>query len=171
MRGSSIVAATISLLGLLGHADAAGQITVLILPIAFADTSGEVGDQSDLHRHRLDLMGAELAASLSADGRQRAELVNQADLDLNCPHSDSTCILALAQRRGAGRLLVAEASKTSTLILNVNARLIDVSTNRRVAARFVSFRGDTDEAWRRTARFLAQQISQAASAPPGGQPQ
>lgn len=133
-----------------------GQAKMLILPVGFTDTSEEVMDQSQPHQHRRDLLAAELAGE-----HQLAELLSSADLDRDCPRADADCILALARQRGAERILVAEVVKTSTLILNLDARLIDVATNRRVAAKFISFRGDTDDAWRRTARFLAQQIGDA----------
>jgi hypothetical protein len=137
---------------------------MLILPVAFTDTSGEVADQSGLHRHRLELLATELAASLAADKGQQAEVLGQAELDSICPQAASDCILALARQRRADRILVAEVFKTSTLILNLNVRVVDAATNRQVATRFISFRNDTDEAWQRTAHFVAQQIAEQAEA-------
>jgi hypothetical protein len=139
--------------------------TILTLPVAFTDMSGEVSDQTNAHQHRLELMTAELAATLPRQTGVSAVSLTQAQFDSACPKSDSECILALARQRGAARILIAEVFKTSTLILNLRARMIDVATNRQVAARFISFRGDTDASWQQAARFLAQQMRDQEPAP------
>jgi hypothetical protein len=56
--------------------------------------------------------------------------------------------------------------KTSTLILQVFARVVDSETTALVASRDLNFRGDTDESWLRMERFLAEQLADATSGAP-----
>lgn len=48
--------------------------------------------------------------------------------------------------------------KSSTLILQAFASLVDVPTGKLILHKEMSFRGDNDEAWRRAGRFMAGQL-------------
>jgi hypothetical protein len=59
---------------------------------------------------------------------------------------------------GADRLLVGNIRKISTLIGSVKLTLIDLPGDRVLCTRVLSYRGDTDEAWDRAARFAAEDV-------------
>jgi hypothetical protein len=64
---------------------------------------------------------------------------------------------------GTGYYTVGVVHKSSTLILQLWARLVDARTGRDVFSRNLNFRGDTDEAWQRAETFLAAQIRDAST--------
>ena len=59
---------------------------------------------------------------------------------------------------GATLLLVGEVRKTSTLVGWMKFAVLDLSRKVATCDRFLTYRGDTDEAWRRAARFAADDI-------------
>ena len=67
---------------------------------------------------------------------------------------------------GTGYYTVGVVHKSSTLILQLWARLVDAHTGRDVFSCNLNFRGDTDEAWQRAETFLAAQIRDASTGEP-----
>ncbi|KQT46852.1 hypothetical protein ASG52_13490 [Methylobacterium sp. Leaf456] len=129
-----------------------------MLPIKLLDTSGEPTDQAAQHAERLARLGESLAADLTRLGLARATLL-PADGPLGaCPPSDAACVLRVAQEEGAAWVFVGVVHKSSTLILQHWARLVDARTGRDILSRDLNFRGDTDEAWQRAERFLVEQV-------------
>ncbi len=52
--------------------------------------------------------------------------------------------------------------KVSTLIQEAVVQMVDVEQDRLVVDRRISFRGDTDDAWRRAAAFAATSLRAAS---------
>ena len=52
--------------------------------------------------------------------------------------------------------------KSSTLIMQVFAHVVDVHDNALVVSRDLNFRGDTDESWTKMEAFLAHTLADAA---------
>jgi Protein of unknown function (DUF2380) len=139
----------------------AAQAEVPILAVAeiqYSDTSGEVIDQSAEHFRRLREFEASLRADLAATGK-----VQNAALD--CPPNacsigevDADQLLGKAQAAGAGYLLVSSFHKLSTLVQWAKFDIIDVKTRNVVFNRLVTFRGDSDEAWRHAETFIVREI-------------
>ena len=73
--------------------------------------------------------------------------------------------LGAARDRGAQLIFVGVVHKSSTLILQLWARLVDARTGRDIMTRDLNFRGDTDESWQRAEAFLVAQIRDAAAKP------
>ncbi len=140
-----------------GHA-AETPPTIAVLPIKLLDTSGEPTDQAPQHGVRLARMADDLAADLTRTGRYRATVLPAAVLERDCPTGKAACLLEAARRQGAALVFVGVVHKSSTLILQIWARLADVHTGRDVFSRDLNFRGDTDEAWQRAETFLVAQI-------------
>ncbi len=134
-----------------GHA-AETPPTIAVLPIKLLDTSGEPTDQAPQHGVRLARMADDLAADLTRTGRYRATVLPAAVVERDCPTGKA------ARRQGAALVFVGVVHKSSTLILQIWARLADVHTGRDVFSRDLNFRGDTDEAWQRAETFLVAQI-------------
>jgi len=141
-----------------GFVDAAEPVTLAITDFDFRDTSGEVRDQSAEHARRLDALGITLRESLSAG---RAMTV----VPLACQAGRCTARTAgleavsiEAKEAGAKYLLIGEVQKLSTLVGGVKFAVLDLASNKPICDRFLSYRGDTDEAWRRAAEFAAHDI-------------
>lgn len=131
---------------------AAAAQPVAILPVKLLDTSHEARDQRADHDQRLALMAEVIAAELGDTVAITPEDV------ATCQPETTECLLALARDKGADQALFIVTQKTSTLILQVFANLVDVRTGAPVLSRNLNFRGDNDDSWRRAARFLARDI-------------
>lgn len=124
-----------------------------IFPVKLLDSSNEVRDQHQDHDRRQALFAEILAQALP-----RARLIDDAALDI-CQPQTAECLLALARDLPADEALFIVVQKTSTLILQVFAHRVDTATGDLLDSHELSFRGDNDEAWRRAARFLADQLA------------
>jgi hypothetical protein len=137
------------------------QAEVPILAVAeiqYSDTSGEVIDQGAEHFRRLREFEAALRTDLAVSGK-----VQNAALD--CPPNACSIgdlavdqLLGKAQAAGAGYLLISSFHKLSTLVQWAKFDIIDVKTRNVVFNRLLTFRGDSDEAWRHAESFIARQI-------------
>lgn len=139
-------------------ADAAEPVTLAITGFDFRDTSGEVRDQRAEHAKRLEALGATLQEGLSASKRMTV-------VPLTCQAGRCTAKTAglealsiQSKKVGARYLLIGEVQKMSTLVGGVKFAVLDLTSNKPTCDRFLSYRGDTDEAWRRAAAFAAQVI-------------
>jgi len=128
---------------------------LMILPVKLLDTSHEAEDQAGDHARRLDLLSGVLSEELSGVTLSREEVAAA------CPRETTDCLLGLLKDRGAERGLFIVVQKTSTLILQIFASVVDVGEERMVVHKELNFRGDNDEAWRRAGRFLARQLRPA----------
>lgn len=149
-------------------ADAARPPRLALLPIRLLDTSGEPQDQRVAHANRLTALEASLRRHLAESGRYGIVSVAAADLDAACPRDTparqgSDCILAQATARGTDLAFVAVVHKSSSLIMQLFVRIVDVGTTETRVTRELSFRGDTDESWARAGAFLAAQIDAEAT--------
>ena len=131
--------------------------------IEYIDTSGEVIDQSADHLRRLREFEASLRTDLAAGGKMRSA-------DLDCPPNacsvgdlDASQLLGKAQAAGANFLLIGSVQKMSTLVQWAKFDIIDVKARKVVFDRLVTFRGDSDEAWRRAEAFIVRQIRDQAN--------
>ncbi|YBV94707.1 DUF3280 domain-containing protein (plasmid) [Phyllobacteriaceae bacterium JZ32] len=145
-------------IGSSGFATAAEPVAVAIAGFDFRDTSGEVRDQSAEHAKRLKALGVTLQEGLSGGKKTKA-------IPLTCRTDECTARTAgvealsvRAKEAGARYLLIGEVHKMSTLIGQVKFALLDLSDNKPVCDRFLTYRGDTDEAWRRAAAFTARDV-------------
>lgn len=126
-----------------------------VLPVKLLDTSYEAQDQQGDHSRRLDMMADTLARALSA------ERIAPGDVAAACPRETTDCLVTLLRDRDADRGLFVVVQKTSTLILQVFADLVDVRDEKLVRHAELSFRGDNDESWQRAADFLVGQLTRA----------
>lgn len=129
-----------------------------VLPIKLLDTSGEPTDQAAQHAGRLVRLAQSLADDLTRFGLYRATVLPADGALRACPPGEAACLLRVARAQGAEWVFVGVVHKSSTLILQLWARLVDARTGREILSRDLNFRGDTDEAWQRAERFLAEQV-------------
>lgn len=64
-----------------------------------------------------------------------------------------------ARRFGARLLLFGGIHKMSTLIQWAKIQAVDLKTEKSVLDRLLTFRGDTDDAWKRAEVFVAGQMT------------
>ncbi|GJE16410.1 DUF2380 domain-containing protein [Methylobacterium marchantiae] len=146
-------------------AQALSAQALAMLPIRMLDTSGEPKDQTSEHAARLAAMAEGLSAGLVAEGRFRVAEISAESLARSCPDNAPTCILGAARKADAGFAFVGVIHKSSTLIMQIFARIVETRGGTTVFSRELNFRGDNDESWRRAEAFLLREIEADS---PGG---
>ena len=138
-------------------ARAVGPTTsVIILPFSFFDTSGEPRDQRADHTARLSAMTGELGTGLESTGLYH--LLPATGTVIACDRGDTACILKRSGEAGAALIMTGAVQKVSTMASDLWVGAFDVASGRRVFYRQLTFRGDTDDAWRHATSFLVHQI-------------
>jgi hypothetical protein len=140
-----------------GHTETAAP-SLAIVALDYIDTSGEVRDQQADHARRLKVFVESLRNDLATNGRFRV-------VTLDCPQARCTAssspqdeLVAAAGKAGAAYLLVGGIHKMSTLVQWAKVAVLDVSMQKVVFDRLLTFRGDDDASWRRAEEFLAHDI-------------
>jgi hypothetical protein len=159
MKASIAVLAVVAAIFCASPCRAQAEVPILaVAEIQYSDTSGEVIDQSAEHFRRLREFETSLRTDLAATGK-----VQNAALD--CPPNACSIgdielvqLLDKAQAAGAGYLLISSFHKLSTLVQWAKFDIIDVKTHNVVFNRLVTFRGDSDEAWRHAESFIVREI-------------
>jgi hypothetical protein len=157
--GLALVAAAIFQASSVRQSQAQGETPVFaVAEIQYIDTSGEVIDQSADHFRRLREFEASLRTDLAASGKVR-------NVVLDCPPNacsvgdiDADRLLGRAQAAGAGFLVIGSVHKMSTLVQWAKFDIVDVKTRNVVFNRLVTFRGDSDKAWRHAESFIVREI-------------
>lgn len=136
----------------------AQEITIAVVDFAYRDTSGEERDQRQEHEARLKDFMTALKSDLAAQGKNIVSLpcVPAPCSVAGAPADD---LLRAAREAGAGMLLVGSIQKMSTLVQWAKAEAIDTGTERMVLDKLFTFRGDTDESWRRAETFIAGELA------------
>jgi hypothetical protein len=159
LAGSLVLAASLFTFQL--QAQDAAKPVLAVAAFGFVDTSGELRDQTTEHATRLEAVNHTLLEGLG-DASSNVEA-----LALDCGENVCTGnISALpqmvqeARTAGARYLLFGQVQKMSTLIGSMRFAMLDLEANSAVCDRFLTYRGDTDEAWRRASNMLVEEIRQ-----------
>jgi hypothetical protein len=124
----------------------------------YTDSSGELQDQSAARAHRLADFAQSVRDRRSASGHYRVVAIDCPRPRCSAGTLDAGVLTGAARRSGARLLLYGGIHKMS------KAQMVDLRTGKVVFDRSMSFRGDNEEAWRRAAEFLAEELS-ATSVP------
>jgi hypothetical protein len=128
-------------------------VAVAVVDFSYEDTSGEERDQRREHAARLDAFMMALRSDLAAHGRT---VVTPTCSPAPCSATQPPeGVLRAAREAGAGILLVGGVHKMSTLVQNARVIALDAATGQVVADKVYTFRGDTDDSWRRAESFIA----------------
>jgi hypothetical protein len=125
----------------------AQAVGLKIEDFSYLDTSGEPTDQTATHRMRLQQFMKALRDDVGADDRYHLVAAGAPP-----PTTDEPA------RSGRGILITGAIQKMSTLVQWASVRAIDIDANRVVLDKRYSFRGDSDEAWRRAEAFVSEDI-------------
>jgi hypothetical protein len=160
---STLVMSALLLMPSLDHARAdAGSATLpglALLDFNYVDTSGETKDQAAEHQKRLDAFMLALRQDIAASQKYRMVTATCRPIPCEVGQSALTELQDAARQAGAKILMMGGVHKMSTLIQNARVMAVDLETNAVVLDKLVTFRGDTDEAWKRAETFIAQQIT------------
>jgi hypothetical protein len=132
---------------------------IVVIDFDYIDTSGEERDQSKEHDARLGAFMSELKGDLGRAGKFRLVTPTCRPEPCSLPGSTVSNLLAAAREAGADILLIGGVHKMSTLVQWAKIEAIDARTGRIVLDKLFTFRGDTDEAWRRAEAFIFDEIT------------
>jgi hypothetical protein len=142
------------------HAEAAPSppIPIAVFDFDYFDSSGEARDQTKEHSARTQEFARRLREDLAASPQYRV-------VSIECPAPPCTAktlapeeVVAAAKRAGARLILYGGVHKMSTLVQWASVELVDVEADRVLDDRFLTFRGDSDEAWRRAEAFVVEKM-------------
>jgi hypothetical protein len=151
--------AGLALLGPVSPALAA-PTPIAIAEFEYSDGSGEPGDQREAHARRLQDFSAALRHDLAQGGNFRIINLDCATV-CSAEQANLGKLAAEARRQGAQLLLLGFIHKESTLIQWAKAVIIDLDGDKVMTDRYLSFRGDDDQSWRRAEAFLAKDLLKA----------
>jgi hypothetical protein len=147
------------------QAQSAAPITMAVADFDNLDTSGESGDRAAAHADRILAFAEILRDTLSE--HEKFEMVG-----LACPASPCSAsrvqprkLMQAARESGARVLVYGGIQKMSTLVQFGFVEAIDLETNRSVFKQAISFRGDTDEAFRHAANYVANYLNEITFTP------
>lgn len=147
------------MLGIALTGTAIAEQRLAVADFDFLDTSGEVRPQEEEQTARMALFSKTLRGEI--DRTDIFEVVLPDCADGCSPARTSVEDMASATGRvDATLLLVGRIHKISTLIGRINIYVIDLKGDQVVCERFLSYRGDSDEAWSRAAEFAAKDVIQ-----------
>jgi hypothetical protein len=147
----------------------AGTPTLLVLPLEIIDTSGETPSRAKDLEDRLAALTIYLSKELRTQGLYAIvdpiSIAGEIDKTRATQPLDrcNGCERDLARLVHADRVLIGAVDKVSTLIGSLRLRIVDVATGQGIFGRVLGFRGDTDEAWQRAARFFVRDLDATAA--------
>lgn len=145
-------------------ASAAEPILAAVAAFDNYDTAGEAPESTEAHAARVEGF-----AGLIADGLASAEAYRVVPLACAAPPCSAGsmaagALIAAARAAGARVLVYGGIHKMSTLIQMGKVQAVDLASERLILDQSFSFRGDTDEAFRRAAQFVVRYLEDAAPA-------
>jgi Protein of unknown function (DUF2380) len=141
------------------------RAAVAVIDFDYVDTSGEARDQRGEHEARLAVFMCALKDDLAHGDSFRLVTPTCAPAPCSLAGSTVTGLMAAAREAGADILLIGGVQKMSTLVQWAKIEAIDSRTERVLFDRLFTFRGDTDEAWRRAEVFIVDEITAVSGQP------
>ena len=136
-------------------ARAGAPVAIAVMDFDYADSSGEARDQTREHQQRtLELPGAcaPISPPIPPIGWSRWNARRRP----RGARADE--VVAAAKRAGAQLILYGGVHKMSSLVQWAAWGLVDVEADKLLDDRFLTFRGDFDEAWRRAEAFVVEKM-------------
>jgi hypothetical protein len=138
--------------------ESTAPVPIAVADFDYVDTSGEVRDQRVEHEARLQAFMRAIRDDLASSGQYR--VVPLVCAQAPCPAGGSAQLMKDARSSGATLLLYGGIHKESTLIQWMKVEAVEVENGKYLFDRLMTFRGDTDESWRRSERFLIKQLTE-----------
>lgn len=139
---------------------AAEPPAIAVIDFDYRDTSGEPRDQREEHARRLRDFMAALRRDLTRDDRFRVVSLDCGAAPCAVGKETPRELFDATRKAGARLLLYGGVHKMSTLVQWAKTQLVDVERDRLIDDRWLTFRGDDDEAWRRAEAYLARRLAE-----------
>lgn len=147
------------------EANAAPGPAVAVADFDNFDSAGESRERTAQHAARVDAFATLLRADLAAEARYRIVSLSCAAARCSPDTLPAADLLAAARQAGARLLVYGGIHKMSTLIQWAVVQAVDLQSGKLILDRRISFRGDTDEAFRRAAEFVARDLRATGTSP------
>lgn len=166
LLGFALIAAALAgLAGVAAQPAEAAPIAIAVIDFDYLDSSGEPSDQRAAHAARLAEFMRSLRADLNAESSFRVVAIACEDPPCTAGGTPPADLIARAKAAGARLLLFGQIHKMSTLIEWANTEIVDLAADKLLESKLFTFRGDTDEAWRRAEKFIVAETRGVASKP------
>ena len=139
----------------------AAPLTVAVADFDYIDTSGEVRDQRAEHQARVAHFAELLRESLGERGDFHVQPLECTDPPCTPINMQPAKFIDASRRSGARFVLYGGIHKISTLVQWGDVQLLDLEADKVLFRQNVTFRGDTDEAYRRAAAFVSGSVRDA----------
>ncbi len=136
---------------------------VAVADFDFADTSGEVKDQSAFHAAQIRQLQQTIAAALNKTGRFEAVGLSCERPPCSADNLAASTLTDAAKKTGAVLLVFGGVHKISTLITFGRVSVADLASGKSVLDSDVTFRGDDADAWLHADGYIADMVVGAAS--------
>ena len=133
-------------------------IPIAIIDFDYFDTSGEVRDATAEHETFLKAFMGSIRNDLASSGKYRVVDVACGTGPCTVAGSTPTQLLEEAKRAGARLLLFGGIHKESTLVQWAKVTVVDMDADKLIVDRLLTFRGDSEEAWRRAEAFIVEDL-------------
>ena len=135
---------------------------VVVADFDYSDSSGEVADQRAEHAARVKAFAGLLRDRLAGEGNYKILHLDCAKVTCSAESMGADDLVAAARNADAQFLVFGGIHKMSTLITWASVQVVDVRQRQLLLSRLFSFRGDTDEAYRRAAKFISEILQDMA---------
>ena len=142
-------------------APSATPLTVAVADFDYIDTSGEVRDQRAEHQARMQHFTELLRENLGSQGGLDVMALTCAEPPCTPINMQPARFIDASRRSGARFVLYGGIHKISTLVQWGDVQLLDLEADKVLFRQNVTFRGDTDEAYRRAAAFVGDAVRDA----------
>lgn len=129
------------------------------------DTAGEAATATAAHAARVEGFAELVRQNLVAAGSYRIVALDCADSPCAAGSVAPEELIGAARAAGARLLVYGGIHKMSTLVQMGKIQAVDLERDALLLDRSFSFRGDTDEAFRRAAEFITRYVNEVAPAP------
>src|SRR5215469_4669459 len=139
-----------------------GATPVVVADFDYSDSSGEIADQRAKHAGRVNAFMGLLRDRLAGEGKYKVLHLDCGKATCSAGSAHTEDLIAAARNAGAQLLIYGGIQKMSTLITWGSVQVIDVRQKQVLLSRLFSFRGDTDEAFGRAAKFVSEMLQDVA---------
>ena len=161
---SAAAALAASLTGSSSWAEAQEEIPAAIAAFDNYDTAGESPEAMEAHAARVQGFAGLIEDRLAEAGAYKIVALSCAAPPCSAGNMAPDELVGAARQSGARLLVYGGIHKMSTLIQLGKVQAIDLESETLLFDQSFQFRGDTDEAFRRAAEFIARYLAEATPA-------
>ena len=133
-------------------------VPVVVADFDYEDTSGEMEDKRAAHTARVKMFPDLVRERLAREDKYKVLRLDCAKATCSSDSIGAEDLVAAALKANARLLVYGRVHKMSTLIQWGSIQVVDVQQKQPLLNRLITFRGDTDEAFRRAAEFVGEML-------------